>query len=222
MQMIEIGLSWGKATAKDLAYECVTVNGERVIQPAPSSRWESDFNPFKVETPKLPLYLRFARLDGADEDQCLRFAHAWGLLWTQKRLSYERLSDWQKAIRDFNGLLRALGADGKPPGGILRMRHGSRGTELPVANLKATLLKGTIDVDGVVGRPTLLYEPENLFQAINLQFGQYIATSGIVRFCEYCAKPFEVGGPGARRKVAVFCDRTCNDKFHNQKKAAAS
>jgi hypothetical protein len=221
--MIGIGLSWGKATtAKGLAYEAATVNGERIIRPRAGSHWQRDFDPFKVEMPKMPLYLRFARLLDASEEEYLKFAHAWGLLETQNPKENEPLRDWQKFVRNFNGTLRMLGADQKLPGGILRARHGSRGTEVPVADLKATLLQGEIDVDGVVGRPTLLYEPENLHQAIWLQLGQYIATTGIVRWCEYCAKPFEVGGPGARRKVAVFCDRACNDKFHNQKKVAAS
>jgi len=219
--VIGIGLNWAKAHK----YECATVDDVRVIRPVGAGR-DGNFDPFKIKV-EMPLYLRFARLDGSEE-ACLKFAHAYGLLNTQSPKAAEPLKVWQKEIRNFKGLMNMLQADSETPGGVLRINRTpsaaaaarSLGGEIPLSNISATLVEGERDFDGIIGRPKLMLEPKTLRDAMYLQLGKFVAGDGLLRVCPQCGNPFE-GATKSRRSNAIYCSRACKDRASYEKWRAA-
>ncbi|HZR88412.1 MAG TPA: hypothetical protein VFB02_16510 [Bradyrhizobium sp.] len=212
--MFEIALNWSKAHK----YECATVNGQRVIRQTGTGR-EKDFDPFKVKS-ETALYKRFAALDGS-EDQCLQFAHAWGLLTTEARTEAETIDGWRKKIQQMRGFIAMMQVGEKVPGGITRTKVGGRGVEVPLPSIAVTLVPGDVDVDGTIGRPRMLFEPKTLLDGMYLQIGAFVAGDGILRVCKQCGKPFEAGTQ-SRRSIAIYCSSACKDRASYQKRRTAA
>jgi hypothetical protein len=209
--MIDIGFQWSRART----YECADVGGSRVIRPSGEKR--DKLEPFKINGAK-PLYIRFAELDGSDE-ACRQFACAWGLLTTDEAGKAETVAGWQKEIRKLRGLMNSLRVGEKPPGGFLRAKTGSRGHELRLTSIRVSLVPGTFDADGVIGRPQMMLEPETLLDAMYLQLGKFVAGDGTLSACKQCGGWFERGATESRRSIAVFCSEKCKNRFHYLERA---
>jgi hypothetical protein len=210
--MIDIGFKWSKAQA----YECVEVEGAKVIRQIGDKR-DKPKEPLMMDGNK-PLYARFADLDGK-EKSCVEFANAWGLLTTESPNRAERLDGWRKEIQKMKGMTNALRVKDDVPGRILRMKPGSRGVEISLPAIKVTLLPGEADIDGMIGRPKLLLGPSNLLDAMYLQLGKFVSSGGVLRKCKQCEQLFECGAADSRRSIAVFCREKCKNRFHYLERA---
>jgi hypothetical protein len=200
--MREIGLRWLRAGA----YEAANVEGVRVIRPVGKRRYWGE--PFKIEG-DVPLYVRFANLDGSEES-CVKFANAYGLLRSQSRDETEPLEDWNKEIRNMNALvpLLQLQANENAPGGIT-MLGSSHKAPINLTSINAVLVPGSRGE-----RPKLSLEPATLREAMYLQLGLRLTTVGSLQSCKLCGKWFERGTTEARRSIAVFCSEKCKNHFH--------
>jgi hypothetical protein len=212
--MIDIGFKWSKAQA----YECVEIDGVKVIRPVGDKR-DKPKEPLTMNGNK-PLYARFADLDGK-ERSCVEFANAWGLLTTESPNQAERLDSWRNKIQKMKAMTNVLRTKDDVPGGILRMKPGSRAVEVSLPSIKVTLLPGEIDVDGMIGRPKLLLGPQNLLEAMYLQLGKFVSSEGVLRQCKQCGELFECGAADSRRSIALFCKQQCKDRFNYLKRKAS-
>jgi hypothetical protein len=213
--MIDIGFKWSKAQE----YECVEIDGVKAIRQKGAQR-EKPKEPLMIDGNK-PLYARFADLNGKEISSLLEFANAWGLLTTEAPGQAERLDAWRNEIRKMKGLTNVLRGQDDVPGGILRMKPGSRGTEVALPPIKVTLVPGEVDVDGMIGRPKLVLGPSNLLDAMYLQLGKFVSSEGVLRRCRHCKELFECGAVETRRSIALFCKPQCKDRYNYLKRKAS-
>jgi hypothetical protein len=199
--MIDINFEWSRS----LAYEITGAGNMRWIQPVGKNRQR--FEPFKIEG-DTPLFLRFAQLDRSEES-LLRFARAWGLLRCEKQSQGEFLRDWESSIDAIKTMATAFGAFDEQPGGELQ--RASPGTLAKVSELDVVLRAGP-------GRPTLVFKPPRLLEAMHLQLSTFIAGHGSLGACKSCGTWFERGGRDSRRSLAVYCSETCKNRFNNLRK----
>jgi hypothetical protein len=192
-----IDIEWSRS----LAYEITGAGNMRRIQPTGKRR--EQFEPLKIEGEK-PLYLRFIELDGSEES-LLRFAHAWGLLRSEKQSTGEFIRDWRNDVEGMKAMASNFGAFSEQTGDELQ--RVPPGTMTKVTQLEVFLRAGT-------DRPTFVLKPRHLLDAMLLQFCTFVAGDGSLGVCKQCHQPFERGGGDSRRSIAVFCSEKCKNRFH--------
>jgi hypothetical protein len=200
---IEVGFTWTRAAS----YEVATVKGVPVIRQIGKRR--ETYRP--LETEMSNLHLRFAELDYSPE-AFAGFATAWGLLETPAAEgAMERVDGWRREVQKMKGSISMFALKAAEPGGILRLRAGSRfGVQFKATKIDVVLLSA----EGGA-RPTMVLQPPNLLSAIWLQLATAIAGGNSIRACAECNKWFHTGiGDKVRRSVAIFCSEECKNRHH--------
>jgi hypothetical protein len=194
--MIDIKFSWTRFHS----YEIAKVGSRKLIRPA--GRKSDQVDPLKIETDK-PLFSRFAALDGSDE-AISQFAQTWGLLRSEKSTEGEFLPDWQAEIERMRQQITFL--TDEPP------RRPANGGAWKMTALDVLLVPKSAEADG--DRYTMLLQPRNLLEAMNLQLAKSVASGGAIRACKQCGEWFEAGAGESRRSIAIFCSEKCKNRFH--------
>jgi len=195
--MSDISFSWTRFHS----YKIAKVGSRKLIRPV--GRKSDQVELLKIETEK-PLFLKFAELDGSDE-AILQFARTWGLLQTEKPTAGEFLVDWQKLIQQMHQRIGFL--KDEPP------RKPDNGDAWKITSLDVLLVPRAVGV--VEGdRYSIVLQPRNLLEAMNLQLAKSFASGGFIRACKQCSNLFEAGAGESRRSIAIFCSEKCKNRFH--------
>jgi hypothetical protein len=204
--MMEIGLRWLRAEAYEAA--------SRVIRPVGKRRYWGE--PFKIEG-EMPLYVRFANLDGSEES-IVNFARVYGLLRLRSRDEAEPLDGWKKEIRNMKLLmsLLQLQADGDAPGGITLLGSARK------APVTLTSIDVILEPGSPGERPKLCLKPKTLLEAMHLQLGRVLTTEGSLQSCRNCGDWFERGTIKGRRSIAIFCSAKCKNHSSYEKRKKRS
>jgi hypothetical protein len=207
---IEVGFTWTRGAR----YEPDTVKGTLVIRQIGKQR--QTYRPRETELSNL--HLRFAELDYSPE-AFASFATDWGLLEKPAAEdAMESVEGWRREVRKMKGSISMFALKAAEPGGVLRLRAGSRfGVQFKATTIDVLLLSA----EGGA-RPTMVLQPPNLLNAIWLQLATAVAGGNSIRACAECNRWFHTGiGDKVRRSVAIFCSEECKNRHHYKTKRKA-
>jgi hypothetical protein len=199
MANINSDFEWTKGQSYELANKGAVIRqkGSRKEKFRPLDLWPD-------------LYKDFARLD--KPESCLRFANAWGLLKSPARDGAEEtFSDWQSGIRAVRGWIRALDIEHSGEWSVVRTANSAR-IQAKIVSVDLLLRSGAPGT-----RPMLLLQPRTLLDAMLVRLAQIAATGGIIRECQQCGTPFEVGG-NSMRSDSKFCKAKCRNRFNYERR----
>ena len=196
-----IDFEWSRAHTYEIARD-ESSSARRVIRQIGGGK--DPIRPLELPSKKL-LAVEFSELDGSQE-QCLRFARAYGLLTKRAGKGpefFDGPNGWQFHIKRMRAVINATELAMHPPR--------SRRIHMPLATVNIGLVSG---LPGA--RPTFILQPTTLWEAMIVQFAQFKASGNEMVICEECREWFERGING-KRSDARFCSRRCQNKSYYRK-----
>lgn len=191
----------------DLGYARWRLPDESTTFVCPESHNIQTFSPF--ETGRL-IFREFANL-GSSRSDVLAFANRYGTLLASDGLRAERLGTWFREIEEMRSTV-ALWEKQQDSGSD--MTSFVRSSERRFGEIK---LHVRLAVGADRSEPNFYLEPDNLLDAMWLQFGQTISANHQLQRCAVCTTWFAFGSGTGRRKSAQYCSDKCRKAASRQR-----